>query len=338
MKRLFPVAVIAFTIAGCGIKPPAKGSLDEIIVFADSTVYAACGTALANALERRIDTPQPETVFTLKPVPWNGFGNSSIAPLILLMATLNGEGEVSQYVQEMFDKETLKGVKAGQYWLFIKENPWRSHQLAAIICANDIDELNSRIRLGADEIFNEINEPVMKRLHDMLYSAKEQLELEKELSDKYGFKIRIQHDYLLVRDEPDEKFVRLRRFNPDRWLTISWVEADTLTDSLITAERRRLGGLFSDPTKLYPDYNRFQPYHHIYPNGIMLRGLWAAESSIGGGPFFTCALHSECDGKVYFIDGSVFAPGKDKFPFLQQLEIMARTFQPPQNRKLKTEN
>lgn len=332
MKRLVPIALIAFAIAGCGLKPPAKGSLDKVIVFADSAAYAACGPALSLALERRIDTPQPETIFTLKPVPWSEFGNSSAAPLILLIGTLNGEGEVSVYVKGMFDEETRKGVEAGQYWLFIKENPWHSHQLAAVICADDIGELKSRIRLGADEIFTEINEPVMARLHDMLYSVKEQLKLEEELFDKYGFKIRIQHDYLLVRDELEERFVRLRRFNPDRWLTISWVEADTLTDSLIAAERVRLGKLFTDPTAIYPDYNRFQPYDYIYPGGRMLRGLWAAESNIGGGPFFTCALHSHSDGMVYFIDGAVFSPGKDKLPFLQQLEVMARTFQPPENR------
>jgi hypothetical protein len=52
---------------------------------------------------------------------------------------------------------------------------------------------------------------------------------------------------------------------------------------------------------------------------------------MGGGPFFTIAFKDESRRRVYFLDGSVFAPGREKFPFLQQLEVMARTFSPVNN-------
>lgn len=328
-KLPLSLLLIAFFIAGCGIKPPAQGNLNEIIVFADPKVYSFCEPALSSALEQVVRTPQPETIFELLYVSFDKFTDSSSVPNILFLGALDSGGRVSEYVKGMLDAETRKGVEASQYWIFVKKDPWRSKQLAVILCANNIEELDARIKLGEEDIFRQFNEAVLQQLHNTLYSSYTQEKLAEELKAEYGFSLKIQHDYVLVRDEPQERFLRLRRANPDRLFTISWTEANTLTDSLIIAERIRLGKLFSDKVYIYPEYNQVYPDDSIYPGGSMLRGLWGTENNIGGGPFFTYALHSQEDGMVYFLDGAVFNPGEEKFPFLQQLEVMARTFRPP---------
>jgi hypothetical protein len=45
-----------------------------------------------------------------------------------------------------------------------------------------------------------------------------------------------------------------------------------------------------------------------------------------GGPFVNYAFYDQPSDRVYFIDGSVFAPTYDKLQFIRQMEVIARTF------------
>ncbi|MDX1429975.1 MAG: DUF4837 family protein, partial [Rhodothermales bacterium] len=69
--------------------------------------------------------------------------------------------------------------------------------------------------------------------------------------------------------------------------------------------------------------------------GFEVRGLWhlVGPDSEGdivpygqGGPFLTYAFYDEESGRIYVIDGMVFAPGFDKREFLRQLEVISHTF------------
>ncbi|NNF04440.1 MAG: DUF4837 family protein, partial [Rhodothermales bacterium] len=65
------------------------------------------------------------------------------------------------------------------------------------------------------------------------------------------------------------------------------------------------------------------------------RGLWhmVGEDAAGsmleygmGGPFVNYAFYDQETGRVYMIDGMVFAPNYDKREFLRQMEVIAHTF------------
>jgi hypothetical protein len=45
-----------------------------------------------------------------------------------------------------------------------------------------------------------------------------------------------------------------------------------------------------------------------------------------GGPFVMYTFYDQATGRIYMIDGMVFAPGFDKREFLRQLEVIAHTF------------
>lgn len=327
MRKYLLFLILIPIITGCGIKPKARGDLNTVIIFADSAVYARCEPALQNALGKIVDTPQPEPVFNLKPVSFDKFSDSTVAATIIMLCSLEDEGPVSQYVQGMFDSTALKGIKDGVFWFFAKENPWYRNQQLIIAAANDAGELAFRLVTGGEEIFGVMNKALMQRSESEMYEAGEKIDLEKEIRSKYGFSVRIQHDYFLVTENADERYIRLRRANPERWMTISWMQADSLSEQMVVDERIRLGKLFGDPSRIEPDYNKLTACDDIVPGGILLRGLYVFEIPTGGGgPFFTYAIRDSAQRKVYFIDGMVFAPGKEKMPFLTQLEVMARTF------------
>ena len=318
---------------GCDLKPGARGNLNEVIVFADPDIYQKCEKSLSAALKIVVDTPQPETIFTLKPVSQDKFADSTIATNIVMLGTLEGEGKFSKYVRDMMDDDTRLGIENGVYWFFAKNDAWYAKQLLLVAVANDAEELASRLQFGGGEIFQVLNRSVLERMSDMLYDQMENTKLSEELRQKYGFSLRVQHDYIIVREEPEQRFIRLRRYNPSRWLTISWTETDSLTADMTAQERTRFSALFADPSIIEPDYNKISTDDRIMPGGCLLRGLWGTEAYVGGGPFFTFAVYDEESSKAFFIDGAVFNPGDDKLPYLRQLEVMALTFSIPAETK-----
>ena len=331
----FLLPLILLLAAGCGLKPGSRGNLNEVIVFADPGVYAKCGNGLSRALEKIVHTPQPEKIFHLKPVSYEKFADSTIAANVILLGTLEGEGPFSQYVRDMLDEDARKGIADGVYWFFAKTNAWYNKQLLLVAVANDAEELASRLNFGADELFEVLNESVLQRMSDVIFSTMENKKLSKELMDKFGFRVRIQHDYHFTREEPEERFIRIRRYNPTRWLTVSWQDADTLTEDMVIRERARISALFADTSRIEPEYNVISEENHI-PNGkYLLRGLWSTEAAVGGGPFFSYGVFDEEMKRAYFLDGAVFNPGDEKLPYLRQLEVLARSFMIP---KINVEN
>jgi hypothetical protein len=65
-----------------------------------------------------------------------------------------------------------------------------------------------------------------------------------------------------------------------------------------------------------------------------VRGLWHMVGEENGekfpfgagGPFLTYAFYDEPSGRLYLLDGMVFAPNYPKREFLRQLEVIAYTF------------
>ncbi|MBC8204138.1 DUF4837 family protein [bacterium] len=331
MRFITALVCILFLLAfySCDYKPKSQGEYSEVFVFADDEVRLASAPLMANLLEIPIDTPQPEQLFYLH---WTDFENLNRIVNqrnIILMGTIDGGGEVSEYIRGMLDSKALEGVEQDDYWLFAKKNTWSREQMLIILTAQDQKTLAGKLIENGGDIYRTLRNSVMQRLHDQLYYTAERKEIAEEITNEYGFKLRIPHDFSITIDSPEERILRLRRCMPDRWLTIFWIDTDSLTEELLLNERIRAGKRFLDPVYIYPELNRFYPNDEIVPGGMILRGMWATESSIGGGPFFTYAAHDSLSERIYFIDGAVFAPDREKVPLLLQLEVMAQTFKLP---------
>jgi hypothetical protein len=60
---------------------------------------------------------------------------------------------------------------------------------------------------------------------------------------------------------------------------------------------------------------------------VQIKGVWKNDKLKGGpmgGPFISYVFQK--DGLWYFLDGHVFAPGKKKWPFLEEVNIILNTF------------
>jgi len=61
---------------------------------------------------------------------------------------------------------------------------------------------------------------------------------------------------------------------------------------------------------------------------IRIKGVWRNDKIKGGpmgGPFVSYFFQK--NGIWYFLDGHVFAPGKKKWPFLEEVDVILNTFE-----------
>ena len=50
------------------------------------------------------------------------------------------------------------------------------------------------------------------------------------------------------------------------------------------------------------------------------------DGKVAGGPFINYTFHDPLSRRVYMIDVAVFAPARDKVPYLRRLDVIAHTF------------
>ncbi len=339
-------------IFGCGnvdYRPLAIGENGEIIVVADSTLWAGhAGEALRMALGYYVQTlPNPEPLFTLRPIdPRTQDDLDRIRKFknVVFMAALRDSSRVSRLVQQAFSAEALQAVREGSAAVVPRRNLWRRRQLVYFIVAETDSQLVEAIRREASKLQRDFNEVARERLAAEMFEKGRQFDLEDTLMSHHGFVVNVQHDYVLVFDTT--RFVWLRRVLPDTWrslfvyyeenadpakLTPAWIYAtrDSLT-------RRYLQGNAGGFVLI--DYRQPLETHQIDflgRYGYETRGLWhmVTELSDGrlfpagmGGPFVNYTFYDQRSGRLYMIDGMVFAPGFEKREFLRQMEVIAYTF------------
>ena len=59
---------------------------------------------------------------------------------------------------------------------------------------------------------------------------------------------------------------------------------------------------------------------------MQIRALWRTNTTTMGGPYIGYALVDQPKGRLYYIEGFAFAPGKDKREIMRELDTILSTF------------
>lgn len=339
-------------IWGCGnvdYRPLAIGEEGEIQVVIDSALWQGpVGDALRAALGYYVQTlPNPEPLFTLRPLePRTQDALNQVKKFknVLFVAALSDSGRVSRLVQQAFSAEALQVVQQGTAAIVPRRDLWRRRQLVYFIVASTDTQLVAAIRESALRLREAFAEASRERLTAEMFEKGRQQALEDTLMAHHGFAVNVQHDYLIAIDTT--QFVWLRRILPDTWrslfvyyeegadparLTPAWIYA--IRDSLARHYLQGNAGGFVQIDYRQPLETRAINFLGRY--GYETRGLWHMVTLMPdgqllpagmGGPFVNYAFYDQASGRIYMIDGMVFAPGFTKREFLRQMEAIAYTF------------
>ncbi|MCD6165509.1 DUF4837 family protein [bacterium] len=330
--KVAPILFLFLVLVGCYHQPTVREPEYDIFVFAETDDWQHIERPLCQIFEKEIRTPQLEKLFTIHYADFSKLEKLSVRKNLLFVSTLESQGEIATIVKNMVrSPEMVRKIQQGKYFIFKKENQWVENQLLIALIAANRDSLVAKLHRNAQKLYNLFDKHNRKILLRTMYAQLENKKLEKQLLDKYGWSLRVQHDYFLVKEaSTNGGFVFLRRSFPERWLFVHWVQTDDAT-KLMTPEwclnrRDWIGKKFYENDRVNREFTTVKLSEFNGRLAYEVTGLWENEEKIAGGPYKAYIFYDEPTHRVYMIDIAVFAPNKRKLPYLAQLDVMAHTF------------
>jgi len=333
------ISVTTLLIISCDSKKPAKGFEDEIFVVADSVEYVEILGSLQSVFEKEIYTPQPEKLFALKRMSVNQLNNNNRYKNVVIAAPLNSGSRTSEYLKAIVDSSVEVKLASDSTFIVIKDDLWAKNQIVAVIAANTMEELNSKILANADDLLYTFQKKSDERLFNNLYNPTyEQEKIEGEFLKDYGWVIYVQADYVVAINKPEDNFVWLRRSpgtDMERWIFVYWIDnasPDYLVEDSIKVIRNRVTKEFyetSDDKSYVVVAENYFVVKEVNFNGryaLFTQGLWELNIKGMGGPFVNYFFYDEDKQRIYMIDGSVYAPRYYKRNLIQQMDVTLQSF------------
>ena len=329
LKYFGILLLICVFFSQCERKLTGWGEDCEIRVLADSTLWMDTEPILRKIFEKPILTPQEETIFS---IIHGDITNFKRYKNLIFLSTLDCDDKIAELVKANLSEEAKQKVKEGNY-VFLKKEKWASNQLIMFLVSTNIETLTEKIIANKNYLFNLFDEYWTESQKIQMFRRYEQKDIERQLIEKYGWMVKVQHDYKIFVEEPDSNFVMLRRMLPERWLFVHWIETDE--PSVITKRwcidlRNKIGVNFYNGDQVEEKY--VQPDSAIVDflgrRALKITGLWRNDEKEAGGPFRTYCFYDEHSGRIYMLDFAIFSPRlkKSKRQYLRQAEIILHTF------------
>ena len=320
--------VIIFSIA-CDFKKQSVGEFDIIYLFADSSLYNKVSPVIEQTFDQYVYTPRAEKSFYLQCEPLEKLNVYKMHKNLMFIGLFNGEDAVSLYLMKMLSSDVQYKLLDGNVFHILQEDLFAKDQMAIILFAPNITQLIENIRLYSDDIFNQAEQYHFKRLEKNMFLIGQQKDLENYLSENFNWKVRIQYEYKIVIQSEDGNFVWLRKLQPDRNFFVYRYPAAAFNDSedyLFNLRDSLTTQYFEGDSIVREDTDILETKFNGY-KALKLKGVFKNTKYLIGGPFRSYTFFDDSSQYQYIIDISVVAPAKRKKPYLDELEVIANSFQ-----------
>ncbi|NBC18504.1 MAG: DUF4837 family protein, partial [Bacteroidetes bacterium] len=336
--------LLTLPLTGCDpdadFRPEARGEEGRITIVMDSTRWnGAMGEALREQITREIPTlPAPEPAFDIRQVnigsqrQWDDVQTYNN---LVIVAPLSDTTNEANLIRSVFSPEAQEAIQEGNAAIVGRDDVWRRRQQVFYMTAATPEALTQKIEQDGGMLVDSFNVVTRERLYREMFERGRQEDLEEQLMEAHDFAVNVQHDYQIALDTTN--FVWLRRVLPETWRSLfvyyeENADPSTLTPEWVYATRDSLGQAYLQGSiegyHVMIDYRRPLDTKEVNFEGryaLESRGLWIIAREApngdliidGGGPFLTYSFYDQSTGRLYMIDGMVFAPGHEKREFLR---------------------
>lgn len=339
--------VLMIMIAGCSgddnpdYLPKASGNPGDMLIVMDSTQWKGpLGKEVRRVFASEVPgMPQSEPMFNL--VHIHPLRKTLIHQMrnIVYVFTLDQKTSGSILLRNKFTANTLNKIKSDtSFHLSTRSDEFAKNQRVMYLFGNNEGELIDYLRRQKQNIIDYFNkmerDRLVRRLPSKSNGASQFMPRELQCD------LRVPMTYKLAERANDFVWFRLIGPNNDRDIWLTWKpyesEYQLLPDSLIAWRDATLKKyVFEDPEKpntyLVTELEEAKVHaRQIKFNdhfSIELRGLWRTNHQTMGGPFVSYAVVDQGRGLLYYLEGFVYNPGRDKREMLRELETILWTFQ-----------
>lgn len=344
------IAIFTIFLASCTSEPGAKdennlpqarGAESEILVVMDSAKWQGkLGDEVRNTFAAAIPgLPQNEPMFALKyvsPLKFNGFFR--YVKNIIFVTTLNNKTAEGRRLRSFFTDESLKMIQENKdIYRFTSKNEYARGQQVLHLFGQNEEQLINHLENNQEELRDLFLSIEKLRISQKIYSGKEATGIMKMLRNDHEFNLKIPAGYKLAKEEDD--FIWIRNYTPqiDKNIVIyyrDYTSENVFEDQGIFDLRKEMSSTYLmdiEDTTIYMTTETLVPLHteKVNFNGmyaVETRGLWRLSDSSLGGPFLSYVFVDENINRLYYLEGYVASPGKNKRQTIRELETILWTF------------
>ncbi len=311
----------------------ALGDVTSIIVAADVALWSEAGDSIQRTLERTVFTVRDEKTFQV--THEDPFHRNWGRLRLLRQQLLIGE-RADHWVAPALEKYELeKGAVSKDALPLVLQvgDVWARGQQATIILLPGAGQREAALA-AAEEVSALLDEQYRVWVRNRMFSSGADEALGDSLSRIAGFSLLVPEVYQHAARDSVHIF---RNDNPDpseliRQIAVTWRTAfpEELPDSEeILAWRLEVAqGYYSYPQ--IHNLERIQTFPFDY-RGLEARRVQAVwenppEDFPAAGPFLTHAVACPAQGRIYLLDAWLYAPGKEKYQYMLQLENILGSF------------
>ena len=331
-------------LSGCGdfasnleSKPTALGSTNEIVIIAEDKIWEGpTGDTVQFYYSAPYPImPTPEPLFDLRHFTVRDLQDDVLRRELrtyMVLADLNDtEAQTTKLVMaDLGDEKIRRASEDPEYFSSVGQDKWARGQIVFYVFGHGQDALQGNIIKAFPAISRRIREHDKGQLHAATYLDGVSFKVSNLIKDKFGFKIDVPGSYQVALD--DDNFLWIRRDTRDITTnlairTFRYTDEDELSRDGIIKMRDRLGILVQGGSigsfmrtnaEDLPVFTYQKEIDGRYT--IESRGIWELTEDYLGGPFLNFAVLN--GDRIIMIDAFVYAPGKDKRDYIQQLEYV----------------
>jgi hypothetical protein len=329
VKRLTTglLPLVAMTLGACNEVPMAYGDANSIIAVMPMDQWEELSDVVYGSLERTVTTVREEKTFTVTyQEPYAQFWDRLRRFRQMLVVGTRDDPWVQEVLDRAREPITENGVhQIYDVWsrgqtvtLLLLDGGWGSTELAEYL--PEVNELlDGQYRAYA---------------RNRMYISGADSALADTLSTEAGFTMLLPRVY---RWQTRDSIYIFRNDNPDpseliRQISVSWMTpAPGLLDleQLLEWRERVAVEHYTEPQEMVLDDAEQRAFEFAGSAAFELQAQWRNPPDRGwpaGGPVITRTVTCDTQDRTYLIDAWLYAPGKEKYEYMIQLETILDTF------------
>lgn len=328
-----------------GEKALAHGRVNQILVIADSTLWkGAVGDSFFYYFSAPyILLPQPEPIFDVTHMTPKQLAAQPLKKefrTIILLADLNDENSTtSRMVRSDLGPEKLAELqqKGKGYNVTTGQDKWALKQQLYYVNGLGEDKLTDCIAANFPAIARKISERDQEIVKSTAYQGGQDSKLEGDIFAKYNLKLKVPKGFVQAKYDGRSNTTWLRSDQREIVANIivhklPYKDKSQLTKEGIKKIRNSVTGIVStEQPNTYmrindedlPLFVEKKTLNDVYT--VQAKGIWDIVNDFMGGPFVSNLMLNTKTNELVLVDGFVFAPGKDKRNYMQELEYVIST-------------
>jgi len=320
--------------------PNAFGKTNQINVIADKDLWeGAVGDTLRNYFgSPYLLLPQPEPIFDLRHFTPEKLTAEPVMRELrtyMILANLNDDNSpTTRLVKGDLGSESVRRAKEeAKYNTTLGRDKWAKGQLLIYSFAFGEDALIGNIKKNFPALMKKIKTADEPTVEGTVYAAGKDFPIQDKILESFGAQMTIPKDYYIALQDSTTMWLR---YDPKDLISnilihkVEYTDAKQLTKEGIKKIRNELGKKYIT-TEIEGSYMRANDVDlpiftkQLELNGnyaLEARGIWDIVNDFMGGPYISYLIHKKDTNQLLFIDGFVYAPGKEKRNYMQHLELI----------------